>query len=203
MPFLTLAVCHFCNNFGWFVRFSLINNIKQLWPVCKVPMHQSQCKNRGFAIKRYMLLVELPLFARSGLGVGIAINTIMSSGRIFLTSSYCFFFGKNSRDKNCFQLIPLKILHSVPFFANWVWSIAYSKTLDTLVSQVVNLSPCHILGINPTLLRSIQQIELRLNPRASWTPSQGGRSLLEWRASLLPLHWFWFATLAIFILLSC
>jgi len=67
VPFLTLAVCHFCNNFGW-----------------------------------YMLLVELPLFARSGLGVGIAINTIMSS---------------------------------VPFFANWVWSIAYSKTLDTLVSQ--------------------------------------------------------------------
>ena len=29
-----------------------------------------------------MLLVELPLFARSGLGVGIAINTIMSSGTI-------------------------------------------------------------------------------------------------------------------------
>ena len=29
-----------------------------------------------------MLLVELPLFARSGLGVGIAINTIMSSGSI-------------------------------------------------------------------------------------------------------------------------
>jgi len=67
VPFLTLAVCHFCNNFGW-----------------------------------YMLLVELPLFARSGLGVGIGVNTIMSS---------------------------------VPFLANWLWSISYSKTLDTLVSQ--------------------------------------------------------------------
>jgi len=67
VPFLTLAVCHFCNNFGW-----------------------------------YMLLVELPLFARSGLGVGIGINTLMSS---------------------------------VPFLANWLWSISYSKALDTLISK--------------------------------------------------------------------
>ena len=35
---------------------------------------------------RYMLLVELPLFARSGLGVGIGINTLMSSGFLTFTS---------------------------------------------------------------------------------------------------------------------
>ena len=34
-----------------------------------------------------MLLVELPLFARSGLGVGIGINTLMSSG--FKTFTPC------------------------------------------------------------------------------------------------------------------
>merc|ERR1719431_2492290 len=44
VPFLTLTVSHFCNNFGW-----------------------------------YMLLVELPLFARSGLQVDMTVNTIMSS----------------------------------------------------------------------------------------------------------------------------
>lgn len=67
VPFLTLAVSHFCNNFGW-----------------------------------YMLLVELPLFARSGLGVGMTMNTIMSS---------------------------------VPFFANWIFSVIYSKSLDTARSK--------------------------------------------------------------------
>eukprot|EP00092_Neocalanus_flemingeri_P031916 GFUD01034672.1.p1 GENE.GFUD01034672.1~~GFUD01034672.1.p1 ORF type:complete len:490 (+),score=95.67 GFUD01034672.1:74-1543(+) len=63
VPFMTLAVSHFCNNFGW-----------------------------------YMLLVELPLFARSGLGVDMTITTILSS---------------------------------VPFFANWIFSVVYSKSLDT------------------------------------------------------------------------
>lgn len=63
VPFITLSVSHFCNNFGW-----------------------------------YMLLVELPLFARSGLKVDMTVNTIMSS---------------------------------VPFFANWIFSVVFSKTLDT------------------------------------------------------------------------
>jgi hypothetical protein len=49
---------------------------------------------------RYMLLVELPLFARSGLGVDM---TIMSS---------------------------------VPFFANWIFSVVYSKSLDTARAKV-------------------------------------------------------------------
>jgi len=62
IPFLTLAVSHFCNNFGW-----------------------------------YMLLVELPLFART-LGLDITMITVMSS---------------------------------VPFFANWIFSVVYSKSLDT------------------------------------------------------------------------
>ena len=35
-----------------------------------------------------MLLVELPLFARSGLGVGIEINTLMSSGSAILFFHY-------------------------------------------------------------------------------------------------------------------
>ena len=52
---------------------------------------------------RYMLLVELPLFARSGLGVDMTINTIMSS---------------------------------VPFFANWIFSVVYSKSLDTARAKV-------------------------------------------------------------------
>jgi len=64
VPFLALAVAHFCNNFGW-----------------------------------YMLLVELPLFAKQGLEVDNTINTIMSS---------------------------------VPFFANWLFSVLYSKGLDAL-----------------------------------------------------------------------
>ena len=44
-----------------------------------------------------MLLIELPLFVRTGLGVDMTINTIISS---------------------------------VPFFANWMFSIAYSRGLD-------------------------------------------------------------------------
>jgi len=64
VPFMTLTVCHLCNNFGW-----------------------------------YMLLVELPSFARSGLNVNMTVNTIMSS---------------------------------VPFFANWIFSVVFSKILDTL-----------------------------------------------------------------------
>jgi len=64
VPFLTLAVSHLCNNFGW-----------------------------------YMLLVELPMFARQGLKVNMSVITIMSS---------------------------------VPFFANWIFSVAFSKTIDTL-----------------------------------------------------------------------
>merc|ERR1719431_2407771 len=67
VPFLTLTVSHFCNNFGW-----------------------------------YMLLVELPLFARSGLQVDMTVNTIMSS---------------------------------VPFFANWIFSVLFSKTLDTAIAK--------------------------------------------------------------------
>jgi len=67
IPFLTLAVSHFCNNFGW-----------------------------------YMLLVEMPLFASTGLQVNMTITTIMSS---------------------------------VPFLANWLWSVAYSKTLDTFIAK--------------------------------------------------------------------
>ena len=50
-----------------------------------------------------MLLVELPLFARSGLGVDMNTITIMSS---------------------------------VPFFANWIFSVVYSKSLDTARAKV-------------------------------------------------------------------
>ena len=52
---------------------------------------------------RYMLLVELPLFARSGLGMDMNTITIMSS---------------------------------VPFFANWIFSVVYSKSLDTARAKV-------------------------------------------------------------------
>ena len=44
-----------------------------------------------------MLLIELPLFMRTGLEVDMTINTIISS---------------------------------VPFFANWMWSVVYSKGLQ-------------------------------------------------------------------------
>ena len=49
-----------------------------------------------------MLLVELPLFARTGLGVDMEVITLMSS---------------------------------LPFLANWVWSLVYSRILDHLRSQ--------------------------------------------------------------------
>lgn len=51
------------------------------------------CQNFGW----YMLLIELPLFLRTGLKVGMTTNTIMSS---------------------------------VPFFANFIFSLLYSRTLD-------------------------------------------------------------------------
>ena len=50
-----------------------------------------------------MLLVELPLFARSGLGLGMTMNTVMSS---------------------------------VPFFANWIFSVVYGKCLDMARAKV-------------------------------------------------------------------
>ena len=56
------------------------------------------CNNFGW----YMLLVELPLFARTGLGVDMEVITLMSS---------------------------------LPFLANWVWSLVYSRILDHLRSQ--------------------------------------------------------------------
>ena len=51
---------------------------------------------------RYMLLVELPLFARS-LNLDLTMITVMSS---------------------------------VPFFANWIFSVVYSKVLDTARAKV-------------------------------------------------------------------
>ena len=57
---------------------------------------------------RYMLLVELPLFARS-LNLDITMITVMSS---------------------------------VPFFANWIFSVVYSKLLDTARAKVSNTSNC-------------------------------------------------------------
>ena len=51
-----------------------------------------------------MLLVELPVFARTGLCVDMTMNTLMSS---------------------------------VPFFANWIFSVLYSKCLDTARANVV------------------------------------------------------------------
>ena len=53
------------------------------------------CNNCGW----YMLLVELPLFARTGLGADMQLITLMAS---------------------------------LPFLANWLWSLAYSRALDTL-----------------------------------------------------------------------
>ena len=53
------------------------------------------CSNCGW----YMLLVELPLFARTGLGADMQLITLMAS---------------------------------LPFLANWLWSLAYSRALDTL-----------------------------------------------------------------------
>ena len=56
------------------------------------------CNNFGW----YMLLVELPLFARTGLGADMQLITLMAS---------------------------------LPFLANWLWSLAYSRALDTLRAQ--------------------------------------------------------------------
>ena len=56
-----------------------------------------------YVMIRYMLLVELPLFARSGLGVDMTTNTIISS---------------------------------IPFFANWIFSVVFSKCLDTARAKV-------------------------------------------------------------------
>ena len=56
------------------------------------------CSNCGW----YMLLVELPLFARTGLGADMQLITLMAS---------------------------------LPFLANWLWSLAYSRALDTLRSR--------------------------------------------------------------------
>ena len=62
-----------------------------------------------------MLLVELPLFARSGLGVGIAINTIMSSGSILSCLVVLFFsFSNNTKDINCFPWKSFTQCHSLP-----------------------------------------------------------------------------------------
>ena len=67
-----------------------------------------------------MLLVELPLFARAGLGVGLGGTTLMASGQI-RTSSHSS---------------PAASLPPVPFLANWLFSLGYSRALDTLVAQV-------------------------------------------------------------------
>ena len=56
------------------------------------------CNNFGW----YMLLVELPLFAKTGLGVDMEVITVMAS---------------------------------LPFLANWLWSLGYSRGLDHLRSR--------------------------------------------------------------------
>ena len=49
-----------------------------------------------------MLLVELPLFAKTGLGVDMEVITLMAS---------------------------------LPFLANWVWCLVYSRVLDQLMGR--------------------------------------------------------------------
>ena len=56
------------------------------------------CNNFGW----YMLLVELPLFAKTGLGVDMEVITLMAS---------------------------------LPFLANWVWCLVYSRALDHLMGR--------------------------------------------------------------------
>ena len=56
-----------------------------------------------YGVPRYMLLVELPLFAKNGLNMDMKMNTVISC---------------------------------VPFFANWIFSIIYSKTLDHVRAKV-------------------------------------------------------------------
>ena len=61
------------------------------------------CNNFGW----YMLLVELPLFAKTGLRVDMGVITVMAS---------------------------------LPFLANWLWSLVYCRALDHLRSRG-SLSP--------------------------------------------------------------
>lgn len=56
------------------------------------------CNNFGW----YMLLVELPLFAKTGLGVDMEVITLMAS---------------------------------LPFLANWVWCLVYSRGLDLMMAR--------------------------------------------------------------------
>ena len=56
------------------------------------------CNNFGW----YMLLVELPLFAKTGLGVDMEVITLMAS---------------------------------LPFLANWVWCLVYSRVLDHMMAR--------------------------------------------------------------------
>ena len=56
------------------------------------------CNNCGW----YMLLVELPLFAKTGLKADMELITLLAS---------------------------------LPFLANWLWSLAFSRALDTLRSR--------------------------------------------------------------------
>ena len=57
-----------------------------------------RCNNCGW----YMLLVELPLFTKTGLGAAMQLVTLMAS---------------------------------LPFLANWLWSLAYSRALGPLRSR--------------------------------------------------------------------
>ena len=50
-----------------------------------------------------MLLVELPLFLRTGLGADLATTTALTS---------------------------------IPFLANWAWSLAWARALDTARAKV-------------------------------------------------------------------
>jgi len=69
------------------------------------------CNNFGW----YMLLIELPLFISSGLGVGMTTNTIISC---------------------------------VPFFANWIFSVGYSRLLDHAKSKgVINTTQARTLSV--------------------------------------------------------
>jgi len=60
VPFLALAVSHFCTNIGW-----------------------------------YLLLVELPLFASSGLGLSMSMNTVMSSAPFLANWIFSLIYGKS------------------------------------------------------------------------------------------------------------
>ena len=61
-----------------------------------------------------MLLVELPLFARSGLGVGIGVNTLMSSGfkKLTIQNSHLVMigiWGINDSTSSCLQVSTMLI----------------------------------------------------------------------------------------------